>query len=853
MNILTLSSLAITAACNETDEQSTKLRTINAVIVQPETKTSLDGPDANGVYKTVWSSRDEIKVFSGNSEACRFTLKSGENTNKGVFEGYSDSNDLVAIYPLSIGHSRSGGTINVGLPEVQEYVSGNIPQGAYPMLGTYSDETFSFSNLCSVLKVPMYGDATVKSITFTPNNASVKASGGAVIRVSQAKMEMAADANSSVKLDCPDVKLSAEPTDFHFVVPAQKYPGGFTLTIATDQGAVVKAVKSDVTLSRSVLYPIKAFECKIDDSKDNIVFEDANFKAYLVKIFDKDNDGEISYDEAMNITNISVNTINIKSLAGIEHMPNLTFLDCNGPFKWDSGRGKYVGEGGQLKSLDVSHNPKLGSLYCGFNELTDLDVSNLTSLTRLYCDYNKLTSINLDNTRALRQLKAYNNNLPYINFRNSKNLTYIDVENNQLKSIDVTQNPNLTYLDCDGNMIQRLDISNNVNLTTLSCYLNNLYELDLTHNAKLEILDCGRNKITSLGLSNCPELKNFWCRNGSLTEIDLNCCPKLEDINVFNNKIETLDISEITGLNKFDCAGNPLQTLYIHEGQIDAIATKNIPSTTKIVVRGSEEPEEWASKEFWHKSLAMKFTATWCAPCATMAGSMEKSIALYPNKIEEINFHNDTDFPFGSYSGIASIFHVNSFPSVFVDQRKRVYNNDNAPSLLVEAVKETESNYPTKTGISFTSTVTGNTLDLNIKLYIKDKGDYKVTAVLLEDGLVATQNGAGDNFVHNHTARLAITDITGDAFTTTINNRTLKKSYSVTLPSSYNKDNLRILVYVLKQYGSQKIIRTDDYGDYYVDNATSAAIGTTKDLIFADGSANGGNEDTKDGGEITLK
>ena len=67
MNILTLSSLAITAACNETDEQSTKLRTINAVIVQPETKTSLDGPDANGVYKTVWSSKDEIKVFSGNS------------------------------------------------------------------------------------------------------------------------------------------------------------------------------------------------------------------------------------------------------------------------------------------------------------------------------------------------------------------------------------------------------------------------------------------------------------------------------------------------------------------------------------------------------------------------------------------------------------------------------------------------------------------------------------------------------------------------------------------------------------------------------------------------------------------
>ena len=75
----------------------------------------------------------------------------------------------------------------------------------------------------------------------------------------------------------------------------------------------------------------------------------------------------------------------------------------------------------------------------------------------------------------------------------------------------------------------------------------------------------------------------------------------------------------------------------------------------------------------------------------------------------------------------------------------------------------------------------------------------------------------------------------------------------MTIPNSYNKDNLRILVYVLKQYGSQPIIRTANYGDYYVDNATSAPLGTTKDLIFIDGSAYGGNEDTKDGGEITLK
>ena len=145
-NILVLSSMAVSVACNETEERGSEARTINAVIVQPDTRTSLNGPDANGVYKTVWSPGDQIMVFSGDL-ACRYILKSGENTNKGVFEGYGNSEDLVAVYPLSIGFSRTGATIEVGLPEVQEYVSGNIPLGAYPMLGIYGDETFSFRNL----------------------------------------------------------------------------------------------------------------------------------------------------------------------------------------------------------------------------------------------------------------------------------------------------------------------------------------------------------------------------------------------------------------------------------------------------------------------------------------------------------------------------------------------------------------------------------------------------------------------------------------------------------------------------------------------------------------------------------
>ena len=607
-NILVLSSMAVSVACNETEERGSEARTINAVIVQPDTRTSLNGPDANGVYKTVWSSGDQIMVFSGDL-ACRYILKSGENTNKGVFEGYGNSEDLVAVYPLSIGISRTGATIEVGLPEVQEYVSGNIPLGAYPMLGIYGDETFSFRNLCSVLKVPMFGDATVKSITFTPNNAGVKASGKAVINVNSTQLEMDDNSKPSVKLDCPDVKLSAQPTDFHFVVPAQIYPGGFTLTIATDKGDVVKTLKSDITLDRSVLYPIEAFECKID-SKENIIFEDANFKAYLVANFDTDGDGEISKEEALAITKIIVGTKDIESLAGIEHMANLTELRCEGP--WSFFEPEEDPEG-KLKTLDVSKNVNLTILYCGFNQLTSLDVTNNPKIEQLRCAGNNLNSLDVSKNTELIEFEAYNNRLSSIDVSNNPELEYIDLTNNQIKSIDVSNNPELDYIDLTNNQIKSIDVSKNLKLERITCSDNKLTSIDVTNNQKLTKLNISGNSIVEIDLGNNPELKHLICNKNKISELELsnnkklerlnvndnnlasltvNCCPEIKTLKANNNLIKEMDISELTSLFDFYCSGNPLETLYVFDGQIDAINNKEIPSTTKIVVKGTEPGED---------------------------------------------------------------------------------------------------------------------------------------------------------------------------------------------------------------------------------------------------------------------
>jgi len=656
LKIFILSSLVTMAACTEeeTGDESVATTLRASIEHKAETKTHLSGPD-NNIYKTLWSEDDAIGVFAGSSNVSEFKLTSGAGTNSGEFRGTIPSGNKIAVYPYSICESIKGSRVSVVLPEEQTYKEGNIPDGAYPMVAAGGESTLKFRNLCSVLKISMTGSLTVNYISFSANDSKLKVSGKAVIDADTESPDLtiSEDGSSFVKLVCPAVSLSGEATEFFIVVPARKYTGGFSLMIGTDKGLVLKTIESDVTLKRSELYRITPFECKLDEDNKNIIFEDASFKAYMIANFDKDKDGEISYDEALSVTRVVVCTDTITSLSGIEYMTNLTYLNCNGSHVWNSTTAEY-NDGGILKSLNVTKNSKLQRLYCGFNELTELDVTKNVSLDRLYCDGNELSTIDISKNTSLSIFTADDNHLESIDVRNNPKLTYIGVSDNKLTSIDISRNSLLESLICEGNLLTAIDVSGNPklgylyvssnsmasvdvstnqnlvrlycsnmklsaidvsknnkletlscyynqiskidlrgnpSLTKLYCYGNNISELDLSNNNKLEHLDCGVNNISELNLKPCPDLVNLYCRNNKIKTLKVNCCPKISNLDVRNNSIETLDISGLTTLQRLFSAGNPLKTLYIYSGQIDGLMYKDIPPTTKIVV-GSEPGED---------------------------------------------------------------------------------------------------------------------------------------------------------------------------------------------------------------------------------------------------------------------
>ena len=167
-----------------------------------------------------------------------------------------------------------------------------------------------------------------------------------------------------------------------------------------------------------------------------VPFEDATFKAYCVRNFDQNGDGEISMAEAAAVTRIDVHSQNIASLAGIEYFHRLHALLCYNNI---------------LTSLDIRNNTALTCLDCGSNLLTRLDVSKNPALDSLFCGYNRLTMLNASKNPALK---------------------WLDCHSNQMTSLDLSRNAVLTHMDCSHNQLTLLDVSKNVGLKELYCFSN---------------------------------------------------------------------------------------------------------------------------------------------------------------------------------------------------------------------------------------------------------------------------------------------------------------------------------------------------------------------------------------------
>lgn len=281
----------------------------------------------------------------------------------------------------------------------------------------------------------------------------------------------------------------------------------------------------------------------------NITFEDAVFKAYLTQYYDRDKDGEISYNEALSITNIILYDPNVTSLQGIENMPNLKALYCDNT---------------SLTYLDVSKNTKLEELSCTWlKELTTLDLSKNTALTYLSCSSNKLTSLDLKTNNALKELWCDANSLKTLDISNLSSLLTLGCSDCSLETIDVSNNPQLSKLSCGQNKISILDLSANLSLSELYCRDNMLETLILPENEKLTLIDCTNNQLTELNVSHNPAVTTIKCAKNKISSFDFSNNSILDDLDCGGNQLTSLDVSNKTALRNLSCTNNKLTSLNV--------------------------------------------------------------------------------------------------------------------------------------------------------------------------------------------------------------------------------------------------------------------------------------------------
>lgn len=256
------------------------------------------------------------------------------------------------------------------------------------------------------------------------------------------------------------------------------------------------------------------------------------------------------------------------------------------------------------------------------------------------------------------------------------------------------------------------------------------------------------------------------------------------------------------------------------------------------------ESDDWKKDQFVHRSLAMRFTATWCGYCPMLGSAFESAKSRMNGSLELVSLHgSDSNYEFSGTNTLISRFRVQGFPTGVVDARATINNDEQSVTskAAVDVATETADSYPVTTGIACSSTLSGNTINVDLDLYVKEADIYRVTVLLLEDNITGYQNNGGrsdNNYVHNDVARLAITSMNGERIEVSEDYQVVKKSFSGTVRSSWDPDNMKVLIYVEKPYGDRdkvdgvdsRVVNYGNYGDTYIDNCRAVKVGETAAL-----------------------
>lgn len=249
---------------------------------------------------------------------------------------------------------------------------------------------------------------------------------------------------------------------------------------------------------------------------------------------------------------------------------------------------------------------------------------------------------------------------------------------------------------------------------------------------------------------------------------------------------------------------------------------------------------DW-DKGFFRRSVMQRFTATWCGYCPAMGEAFDQAEEDIPGRYVPINMHptnSDASLAWSETGYFEQLYSVSGYPTAVVNGVACLYNELTVAVIakkMVALAEEAAEDFPSSTNIMAFSSLNDGVINLNVFVAMKEKRDYKIGIVLMEDGIETSQAGFTGTYMHEHIARAMLTDDGGDPVQCEAGQSVALLTYSYGLPSNVaGPENLSLAIYISESGSEEGALPGIVYLDsgLFVDNAAVLPVNGSVDYKF---------------------
>lgn len=291
------------------------------------------------------------------------------------------------------------------------------------------------------------------------------------------------------------------------------------------------------------------------------------------------------------------------------------------------------------------------------------------------------------------------------------------------------------------------------------------------------------------------------------------------------------------------------RSLYYTGRMIFSLSANEEPDSRKVVMSIGDQNisilqvgafNDW-NLDFYRRSVMQRFTATWCGYCPAMGEAFDLTEEEIPGRYVPVNMHpstSDASLAWSETGYFEQLYSVSGYPTAVVNGVASLCNELTVAVIakkMVALAEEAVADFPSTTNIMASSSLEDGIINLNVFVAMKEKGDYGINIVLLEDGIETSQSGYTGTYRHEHIARGMLTDEGGDPVQCDGSQSVTLLTYSYELPSNVvDPDNLSLAVYITESGSVEGSLSGIVYMDsgLFVDNAAVLPVNGSVDYKF---------------------